>query len=155
MISLCIKLISTVIGVNIEPSQIAHVELKCFSLSDSPFTKSIFVRFHQLDLRMKIWESKKQAEIGKVIMEEWLTDVRAKLMKKCKKLLTERLIENVKTKEGDIVVIYRFGEESQLVRKVLIFSFSQLLLLGFRQQILYFSAKLYHVLKITQNLSPL
>mgnify|MGYP001211763651 FL=1 len=68
---------------------------------------------------MKIWESKKQAEIGKVFMEEWLTDVRAKLMKKCKKLLTERLIENVKTREGDIVVIYKKKEDNQPVRKVL------------------------------------
>lgn len=67
---------------------------------------------------MKIWESKKQAEIGKVFMEEWLTDVRAKLMKKCKKLLTERLIENVKTREGDIVVIYKKVKDDQINRKV-------------------------------------
>ena len=51
-------------------------------------------------------------------MEEWLTDVRAKLMKKCKKLLTERLIENVKTREGDIVVIYKKVKDDQINRKV-------------------------------------
>ena len=113
---LCVKLISTVIGVSMEASQVAHIELKC--VSDSTFTKSIFVRFHDLDLRMKIWESKKQAEIGKVFMEEWLTDIRAKLMKKCKKLLTERLIENVKTREGDIVVIYKKVKDNQLAREV-------------------------------------
>ena len=120
MITLCVKLISTVIGVSIEASQIAHVELKCVSPSETTFTKSIFVRFHDIDMRMKIWESKKQAEIGKVFMEEWLTDVRAKLMKKCKKLLTERLIEHVKTREGDIVVIYK--KDNQPVRKVAAFS---------------------------------
>lgn len=116
MIKLCVKMISTLAGVSIESSNLAHVELKCVSSADSSFTKSIFVRFHLVDLRMKIWDCKKTAEIGKLFMEEWLTDTRAKLMKKCKKLLAERLIENVKTKDGDIIVLYRKYQESSLIR---------------------------------------
>ena len=110
MISLCIRLISR-IGVHIEESHIAHVELKSASSGDNSYSRSIFVRFHQVELRMKIWENKKLAEHSKVFMEEWLTEGRAKLLKKCKKLLNERLIENVKTLDGDILVEFKAKDD--------------------------------------------
>ena len=105
MISLCIKLVSRA-GVQIKESDVAHVELKSTSSSEHGYSRSIFARFQQVVVRMKIWENKKLAEQSKVFMEEWLTEGRAKLMKKCKKLLTEKLIENVKTLDGDIMVEY-------------------------------------------------
>lgn len=69
---------------------------------------------------MKIWESKRQAEASKLFMEEWLTDLRTKLLKKCKKLLAENLIENVKTKDGDIIVLYKELGDGRLSSKVVV-----------------------------------
>ena len=117
MIELCVKIVSSFIGVSIEKSHIAHVELKYSSPTESSFTKSLFVRFHDIALRMKIFDNKRQAEISKIFMEEWLTENRAKLMRKCKKLLGDRLIENVKTKDGDIIVIFKDKQNQQLIRK--------------------------------------
>ena len=71
--------------------------------------------------RMKIWAAKGQAERTKVFMEEWLTDFRAKLLKKCKKLLVQGWIENVKTKSGDIIVLYKNKTDGQLNKKVIIY----------------------------------
>ena len=51
-------------------------------------------------------------------MEEWLTDFRSKLMKKCRKLLVGEYIENVKTRDGDIIVLYRDLVDKHLVKKV-------------------------------------
>ena len=117
MTELCVKMVSSCIGVSIQKSHIAHVELKYSSPTESSFTKSLFVRFHDVSLRMKIIANKRQAEISKIFMEEWLTDNRAKLMRKCKKLLEDRLIENVKTKDGDIIVIFKDKHNHQLMRK--------------------------------------
>ena len=116
MMKLCSRMISQKIGVCVESTDIAHVELKCLSPNDSSFTKSIFVRFHQVGLRMKIFDNRKQAEVNKIFMEEWLTDTRAKILKKCKKLMMQRLIENTKTKDGDIIVIYRDKDSKDLQR---------------------------------------
>ena len=119
MTELCIKLITTKVGVSIVKSQIAHVELKYLSGNDSAFTKSIFARFSELELRKKIWEKKKQAAAGKVFMEEWLTDGRTKLMKKCKRLLADRIIEDVRTDEGDIIVLFQQRESNNLASRVI------------------------------------
>ena len=69
---------------------------------------------------MKIWEARRQAEASKLFMEEWLTDLRTKLLKKCKKLLAENLIENVKTKDGDIIVLYKELGDGRLSNKVVV-----------------------------------
>ena len=52
MIDLCEKVLTSRVGVNVEKEDIAHVELKSVSSSESVFTKSIFIRFHDLDLRL-------------------------------------------------------------------------------------------------------
>merc|ERR1719154_293953 len=118
MIELCEKVFISRVGVLVKKDDIAHVELKSVSSRESVFTKSIFVRFYDLDLRMKIWSNKGYAEKNKVFMEEWLTDFRSKLMKKCKKLLAAESIENVKTKDGDIIVLYKDMEDGNLAKKV-------------------------------------
>ena len=80
---------------------------------------------------MRIWANKAHAEMAKVFMEEWLTDFRTKLIKKCKKLLAEGFIENVKTKEGDIIVLFKDKVDGHLTKKVVISQedFDQLLVL--------------------------
>ena len=64
-------------------------------------------------------------------MEEWLTDFRTKLLKKCKKLLVQGWIENVKTKSGDIIVLYKNKTDGQN-KKVIIYQddYDQLLSLN-------------------------
>ena len=68
---------------------------------------------------MKVWASKGHAEKNKVFMDEWLTDFRSKLMRKCKKLLADQSIANVKTRDGDIVVLYKDAENGSLTKKVI------------------------------------
>ena len=48
---LCEKVLTVNAGVNVVKDDIAHVELRSVSSSESVFTKSIFIRFHDLDLR--------------------------------------------------------------------------------------------------------
>merc|ERR1712126_794348 len=88
-------------------------------------------RFVDPDLRMRIWANKGYAEKNKVFMEEWLTDYRAKLMKQCKNLLKEEYIENVKTKEGDIIVLYKDNISGQIAKKTILSQedYDQLLIL--------------------------
>ena len=68
---------------------------------------------------MKIWANKGQAERSKVFMEEWLTDFRTKLLRKCKKLVTQGWVDNVKTKSGDIIVLYKDKTDGQVTKKVI------------------------------------
>ena len=51
MIDLCKKVLMSNVGVNVEKEDIAHVELRSVSSAESVFTKSIFTKFHDLDLR--------------------------------------------------------------------------------------------------------
>ena len=51
MIDLCKKVLTSNVGVNVEKKDIAHVELRSVSSAESVFTKSIFIKFHDLDLR--------------------------------------------------------------------------------------------------------
>ena len=82
---------------------------------------SIYPKLYIFYFRNKIWENKGHAERSKVFMEEWLTDFRTKLMRKCKKLLAEGFIENVKTKNGDIIVLYKDKVDGKLTKKVVIY----------------------------------
>ena len=51
MIDLCEKVFISRVGVLVKKDDIAHVDLKSVSSRESVFTKSIFVRFNDLDLR--------------------------------------------------------------------------------------------------------
>ena len=51
MIALCERVLTVNAGVAVEKDDIAHVELRSTSSSESVFTKSIFIRFHDMDLR--------------------------------------------------------------------------------------------------------
>ena len=41
-------------------------------------------------------------------------------MKKCKKFLNEGLIENLKSKNGEILVLYKNKNDGQLARKIIV-----------------------------------
>ena len=51
MFDLCSAVLTSRAGVQVDVDDLAHVELKSVSSEDTVFTKSIFVRFHSLDLR--------------------------------------------------------------------------------------------------------
>ena len=51
MLDLCEKLFAARVGVTVRKDDIAHVELKSVSTTNSIYTRSIFVRFIDLELR--------------------------------------------------------------------------------------------------------
>ena len=69
---------------------------------------------------MKVWSSRGYAERNKLFMEEWLTDFRTKLLKKCQSLLAKEYIVNVKTKDGEIVVFYNDRDDGQLKKIIVV-----------------------------------
>ena len=70
--------------------------------------------------RMKVWSSRGYAERNKLFMEEWLTDFRSNLLKKCQTLMKQEYIVNVKTKDGDIIVFYNDKVDGLLKRRVVV-----------------------------------
>ena len=50
LIDLCKKIFSLGLGVSVENDDIAHLELKTVC-SESNFSKSLFIKFHSLDMR--------------------------------------------------------------------------------------------------------
>ena len=65
----------------------------------------VLVRFQQQSMRDEIWKKRKEAKKNGIIIEEWLTDIRARLYKKCKELKSAKLIKDVITEDGDIYVV--------------------------------------------------
>ena len=67
--------------------------------------KLVLVRFQHQSMRDEIWKRRKEAKKNGIIVEEWLTDIRARLYKKCKELKSAKLIKDVITDEGDIYAV--------------------------------------------------
>ncbi|XP_023337528.1 uncharacterized protein LOC111708396 [Eurytemora carolleeae] len=120
MFDLCSSVLTSRAGIMVETEDLAHVELKSVSSAETVFTKSIFVRFNDLALRMKVWSARGYAERNKLFMEEWLTDFRSNLLKKCQTLMKQEYIVNVKTKDGDIIVFYNDKVDGLLKRRVVV-----------------------------------
>ena len=70
--------------------------------------------------RMKVWNSRGFAERNKLFMEEWLTDFRSRLLKKCRGLMEKEYIVNVKTKDGEIIVFYNDKVDGQLKKMIVV-----------------------------------
>ena len=56
-------------------------------------------------MRDAIWKKRKEAKKNGMIIEEWLTDNRARLYKKCKELKSAKMIKDVITEDGDIYAV--------------------------------------------------
>ena len=67
--------------------------------------KFILVRFQQKEMRDAIWKKRKEAKKNGIIIEEWLTDNRYRLYKKCKELKLAKIIKDVITDDGDIYAV--------------------------------------------------
>ena len=91
-------------------------------LSFAKMSKSSFYPAFYLFIltRMKVWSARGYAERNKLFMEEWLTDFRSNLLKKCQTLMKQEYIVNVKTKDGDIIVFYNDKVDGLLKRRVVV-----------------------------------
>ena len=67
--------------------------------------KFLLVRFQQQSMRDEIWRKRKEGKKNGIIIEEWLTDHRARLYKKCKELKSAKNIKDVITENGDVYAI--------------------------------------------------
>ena len=54
MLDLCSNVLTSRAGIPVEPEDLAHVELKSVSSIGTVFSRSIFVRFRDLSLRLVI-----------------------------------------------------------------------------------------------------
>ena len=54
---------------------------------------------------MKVWASKSFAKKNGLLMEEWLTELRARLYKKCKVLKSKKLIKDCHTQDGEVFAV--------------------------------------------------
>ena len=77
--------------------------------------KSLLVRFQTESLRDSIWEKRREAKKNGLIIEEWLTEHRARLHKKCKELKAAKLIKDVITQDGDIYAILKDEKMTRLL----------------------------------------
>ena len=84
--------------------------------------KFILARFQQQTLRDSIWKKRKEAKKNGIIIEEWLTDNRARLYKKCKELKSAKIIKDVMTEEGDIYAILMSTEKDSNPEKPVVTS---------------------------------
>lgn len=67
--------------------------------------QSLLVRFKSAEFRDEVWKRRRQAKKNGLIIEEWLTEHRARLYKKCKELKAAKLIKDVFTKDGDVFAV--------------------------------------------------
>lgn len=90
-------------GVEVEgKSDLANVHIRP---PTENYPKSIFVRFSDQHLRMKIWNTKFISKKNGLLMEEWLTEHRAKLYKKLKELKSKKLIKDCMTHDGEVFAL--------------------------------------------------
>lgn len=67
--------------------------------------RGLLVRFRAQSTRDQIWSNRREAKKSGLIIEEWLTEHRYKLHKKCKELKMTKDIKDVVTEDGDIYAI--------------------------------------------------
>ena len=87
--------------IQVSKSKIAQVVLRAPSEN---YPKSILIRFHDQAMRNKLWGQRQDTKKQGLILEEYLTDTRAKLFKKCKELKSKKLIKDCFTEQGNIYV---------------------------------------------------
>lgn len=90
------------IDVDVQNGDITYVGIR---EANENHPKFILVRFQQQSMRDAIWKKRKEAKKNGMIIEEWLTDIRARLYKKCKELKFAKIIKDVITENGDIYAV--------------------------------------------------
>ena len=90
------------IDVDVQNGDITYVGVR---ESNENHPKFILARFQQQSMRDAIWKRRKEAKKNGMIIEEWLTDNRARLYKKCKELKSAKIIKDVITEDGDIYAV--------------------------------------------------
>ena len=95
------NLFNTRTKIQVQKSKICQAILRA---PTENYPKSILVRFYDQDLRNKLWEQRLNTKKQGLILEEWLTETRAKIFKKCKELKSQKLIKDCYTEKGNIFV---------------------------------------------------
>ena len=90
------------IDVEVQNGDITYVGIR---EANENHPKFILVRFQHQSMRDAIWKKRKDAKKNGIIVEEWLTDIRARLYKKCKELKSAKIIKEVITDDGDIYAV--------------------------------------------------
>jgi hypothetical protein len=87
------------------PCESEDLDFVCIRAATEEVPKSVFVRFKEREMRMRVWNTRPFAKKNGLIMEEWLTATRTKIWLKCKELKVQGLIKDVLTKNGDVYAI--------------------------------------------------
>ena len=66
------------------------------------YPKNIMIKFSHSEMRDEIWNLKTLSKKNGLIIEEWLTETRSKLYKRCKELKSAKLIKDCFTDNGNI-----------------------------------------------------
>ena len=94
------KLLLNRCGIIISPSQdVEQVELR---MPSENYPKSILVKFNSMDVRNEVWDKRQSAKKNGLLIDEWLTENRARLYKKCKELKALKLIKDCYTDNGEV-----------------------------------------------------
>ena len=111
------NLINSRTKIQVSKSKILHVALRAPSEN---YPKSILLRFYDQALRNKLWGLRLETKKQGLILEEYLTDTRAKLFKKCKELKSKKMIKDCFTEQGNIYVKVQIYQEGNQVDHELI-----------------------------------
>ena len=90
------------IDVEVQNGDITYVGIR---EANENHPKFVLVRFQHQSMRDAIWKKRKDAKKNGIIVEEWLTDIRARLYKKCKELKSAKVIKDVITDDGEIYAV--------------------------------------------------
>ena len=69
------------------------------------YPRSLLVRFHEEEVRNHVWNHRQISKRNGLIFEEWLTENRARLYRKCKELKLVKRVKDCYTENGDVFVM--------------------------------------------------
>ncbi len=82
-----------------------EVELVQLRQASENFPKNnVLVKFSKDSLKQQLWEQRQFAKKNGLILEEWLTEHRSRLFRRCKELKSENLIKDCFTNNGNVLV---------------------------------------------------
>lgn len=87
-------------GLHVDSNQ--HFQQVQLREASENYPKNVLVKFSEPIIRTKLWSLKQVSKKNGLIIEEWLTETRARLYKKCKELKNAKLIKDCFTENGEV-----------------------------------------------------
>lgn len=117
LITLMEKLITERCGLKVDSIQ--HFEQVQLRDVSENYPKNVLVKFSDASIRSKLWALKQTSKKNGLIIEEWLTETRARLYKKCKELKNAKLIKECFTEYGQVYarILSNAGKSTVLKRE--------------------------------------